>query len=85
MFLETYGQAAANLAYIRQITRVTCQLVDFPFTVGRGVVVSGRFNQVGYVVVAFICYPDVCGCSSESELEPVCVSLCRISIFKHIT
>jgi len=45
-----YVQAAASLAYIRQITRVTCQLVDSPFTV----VVSGRFNQVGYGVVAFI-------------------------------
>jgi len=39
---------------------VTCQLVDSPFTVGRGVVVSGRFNQVDYGVAAFICYPHVC-------------------------
>jgi hypothetical protein len=28
--------------------------------VGRGAVVSGCFNQVGYGVVAFICYSDVC-------------------------
>ena len=60
MFLETYVQGAASLAYIQQITRVTCQLVDSPFTVGRGVVVSGRFKQVCYDVVTFICYPDVC-------------------------
>jgi len=37
VFLETYAQAAASLAYIRQITCVTCQLVDSTFTVGRGV------------------------------------------------
>ena len=60
MFLETYVQAAASVAYIRQITCVTCQMVDSPFTVGRGVVVSGRFRQVGYGVAAFICYSDVC-------------------------
>jgi len=33
VFLETYVQAVASLAYIRQITCVTCQLVDSPFTV----------------------------------------------------
>jgi len=38
---------------------VTCQLVYSPFTVGWDVVVSGRFNQVGYGVAAFICYSDV--------------------------
>ena len=57
MFLEPYVQATASLAYIRQIT---CQLVDSPFTVGQGALVSVRFNQVGYGVAAFICYPDVC-------------------------
>jgi len=60
VFLETYVQAVASLAYIRQITRVACQLVDSQFTVGRCVVVSGQFNQVGYGVVAFICYSYVC-------------------------
>ena len=60
VFLKTYVQATASLAHIRQIARVTCQLVDFPFIVGRGAVVSGWFNQVGYGAAAFICYPDVC-------------------------
>ena len=68
MFLETYAQAAASLAYIRQITCVTCQLVDSPFTAGRSVVVSGRFNEVGYGVAAFICYPDVCVYEYVSDL-----------------
>jgi len=54
-----YAEAVASLAYIRQITCVTCQLVDSLFTVGRGVLVSGRFDQVGYGVAVFICYPDV--------------------------
>jgi hypothetical protein len=54
-----YVQGAPSLAYIRQITCVTCQLVDSPFTVGQGVMVSGQFNQVGYGVAVFICYPDV--------------------------
>ena len=60
MFLEPYVQGAASLAYIRQIACVTCLLGDSPFTVGRGVVVSGRFNQVGYGDAQFIDYPDVC-------------------------
>ena len=59
MFLKTYVQATASLANIRRITCVACQLVDSPFIVGRGVVVSGWFNQVGYGAVAFICYPDI--------------------------
>ena len=45
MFLEKYVQGAASLAYIRQITYVTCQFVDSPFTLGGGVV-SGRFNPL---------------------------------------
>jgi len=69
VFLEPYVQAAASLAYIRQITRVICQLVNSPFTVGRGVVVSGRFNQVGYGVVAFISYPYVCVSEYVCELS----------------
>ena len=60
VFLEAYAQAAASLAYIRQITCVTCQLVYSSFTVGRDVVASARFIQVGYGVAAFICYSDVC-------------------------
>jgi len=59
MFFVTYAQAAASLAYIRQITRVTCQLVDSPFIVGL-CVVSGWFYPVSYGVAAFICYPYVC-------------------------
>ena len=56
---------------LNELLCVTHQLVDSPFTVGRGVVVSGQFNQVGYGVAAFICYPDVC------ISEYVCV-LCEI-------
>jgi len=53
MFFETYAQAAASLAYIRQITHVTCQLVDSPFIVG-WCVVSGWFYPISYSVAAFI-------------------------------
>jgi len=60
VFLEAYVQAAARLAYMRQITCVTYQLVESLFTVGRIVGVYGRFNKFGYGVAAFICYPDVC-------------------------
>ena len=59
-FLKTYVQATASLDHIRQITCIACQLVDSPFVVGRGAVVSGWFNQVGYGAAAFKCYPDVC-------------------------
>ena len=48
----------ASLAYIRQITRVTCQFVDSPFIVG-WCVVSGWIYPVSYGVAAFICYPYV--------------------------
>jgi len=60
VLLETYAQAVASLAYIRQITCVTCQLVDSTFIVGWGVMVSGPFNQVGCGVAAFIYSSDVC-------------------------
>ena len=68
MFLKTYVQATASLAHIQQITCVTCQPVDSPFIVGWVVVVSGWLNQVGYGVVAFICYPDVCFCEYVCDL-----------------
>ena len=68
VFLETYVQAVASLAYTRQITCVTCRLVDSPFIVGRDVVVFGQFNQVGYGVAAFICYSDVCVSEYVSDL-----------------
>ena len=77
MFLETYVQGAASLANIRQITCVTCQLVDSPFTVGQGVVVSGRFNWVGYGVVAFICYPDVCVSEYVCDLAYLWGNVCE--------
>jgi len=63
-----YAQAAASLAYIRQITFVTCQLVDSPFTVGWFVLVFGWFNQFGYGVAAFIYYPDICVSEYVSNL-----------------
>jgi len=53
MLFVTYAQAAACLAYIRKIARVTCQLVDSPLIVGWGVV-SGWFYLVRYAVAAFI-------------------------------
>jgi len=80
VFLETYVKAVASLAYIRQITCVTCQLVDSPFTVGRGIV-SGRFNQVGYGVVAFICYPDVCVSEYVCDLAYLWGNLCECCPF----
>jgi len=81
VFLETYAHAAASLAYIRQITCVTCQLVDSPFTVGRGVVVSGRFSQIGYGVVAFICYPDVRVSEYVSDLAYLWGNVCECCPF----
>jgi hypothetical protein len=60
VFLKTYVQATASLAHIRETTCVAFQLVDYPFIVGWGAVVSGWFNQVGYGAAAFMCYPDVC-------------------------
>jgi len=81
VFLETYAQAATGLAYIRQITCVTCQLVHSPFTVGRGVVVSGRFNQVGYGVAAFICYPDACISEHVSDLAYLRGNVCECCPF----
>jgi len=81
VLLETYVQAAASLAYIQQITCVTCQLVDSPFTVGRGVVVSGQFNQVGYGVAAFICYTDVCVSEYVSELAYLRGNVCECCPF----
>jgi len=81
VFLETYAQAAASLAYVRQITCVTCQLVDSPLTVGQGVVVSGRFNQFGYGVAAFICYPDVCVSEYVSDLAYLRGKVCECCPF----
>ena len=81
MFLEAYVQAAASLAYIRQITRVTFQLVDSPFTMGWVVVVSGQFNQVGYGVAAFICYPDVCVSEYVFDLEYLRGNVCECCPF----
>jgi len=60
VFLKTYVQAMDSLAHIRQTTRITLQLVNSPFIMGQGEVVSGWFNQVDYGVAAFICSPDVC-------------------------
>jgi len=77
VFLETYVQGAASLAYIRQITRVTCQLVDSTFTVGRGVVVSRRFDQIDYGVAAFICYPDVCVSEYVCDLVYLLGNVCE--------
>jgi len=71
VFLKTYVQATASLAHIRQITCVACQLVDSPFILGWGAVVSGWFNQVGCGAVAFICYPDVC--VTEYVGDPACL------------
>ena len=63
MFLETCVQGASSLAYIRQITCVTCQLVDSPFTVGR---VCGGFWAVLIrlaMVLRHLCVcVCVCGC-----------------------
>ena len=81
MFLETYAQAAASLAYIRQITCVACQYVDSPFTVGQGVVVSGWFNQVDYGFVAFICYSDVCVSEYVSDLAYLRGNVCECCPF----
>jgi len=81
VFLETYVQAAASLAYIRQITRVTYQLLDSPSTVGRGVAVSGRFNQVGYGVAAFICYPYVCFSEYVCDLAYLWGNVCKCCPF----
>jgi len=39
VFLETYVQAMASLAYVRQVECVACQLINSPFIVGRNVVV----------------------------------------------
>jgi len=81
MFLEKYAQAAVSLTYIRQITYVTCPLVYSPFAMGRGVVVCGRFNQVGYVVAAFICYPDVCVSEYVSDLAYLRGNVCECCPF----
>ena len=44
---------------------------------GRGVVVSGRFNQVGYGVAAFICCPDVCVSEYVCDLVYLRGSVCE--------
>ena len=76
-----YAQAAASLAYIQQITCVTCQLVYFTFTVGRDVVVSGRFNHVGYGVAAFICYSVICASEYVSNLAYLRGKVCECCPF----
>ena len=59
MVFEKYVQATASLAYVRQVARVTCQLINSPFIVGRSVVVSSRFDHVGYGIAASECYLDI--------------------------
>jgi len=81
VFLEAYAQAAASLVYIRQITCFTCQLVYSSFTVGRDAVVSGRFNQVGYGVAAFIWYSDVCVSEYISDLAYLREKVCECCPF----
>ena len=81
MILEAYYQAATSLAYIRQITCVTCRVVYSPFTVGRDVMVSERFNQVGYGVAAFICYYDVCVSEYVSNLAYLRGKVCECCPF----
>ena len=75
VFLKTYVQATASLDHIRQITCIACQLVDSPFVVGRGAVVSGWFNQVGYGAAAFKCYPDVCVTEYVCDLAYLCIRI----------
>jgi len=53
----------------------------FPFTVGRGVVVSGRFSQVGYGVASFISYSDVCVSEYVSDLAYFRGNVCECCQF----
>ena len=39
---------------------VTCQLINTPFIVERGVVVCRRFDPVGHGISSFECYLDIC-------------------------
>jgi len=55
--------------------------VDSPFTVGRGVVVCGQFNQVVCGVAAFICYPDVCVSEYVSDLAYLRGNVCECCPF----
>ena len=66
----------ASLAHIRQIARVTCQLVDSPLLVGWGVV-SGWFYPVSYSVAAFICYPHVCVSEQTRDLAYLQGNVCE--------
>jgi len=60
LFHGLYCSVRTEVFALAYCVCVSSQLVDSPFTVGRGVVVSGRFNQFGYGIAAFICYHDVC-------------------------
>jgi len=57
---------------------------DSPFTVGRGVVVSGQFNQVGYGVTAFICYPDFWVSEYVSDLAYLQGNVCECDLYVNI-
>jgi len=76
MLFETYAQAAASLAYIRQITRGTCQLIGSPFIVG-WCVVSVWFYPVSYYVAAFICYLYVCVSEQDLDLAYLWGNVCE--------
>jgi len=73
VFLETYAQATAHLANI-QVACVTYQLINTPFIVERDVVVFRRFDPVGYGILAFECYLDICVSEYyQCQIHGVCI------------
>jgi len=76
MLFVMYAQAATSLAYIRQITCVTCQLVDSASIVG-WCVVSRWFYLVSYGVAAFLCYPYVCVSEQVRDLAYLWGNVCE--------
>ena len=59
MLSETYVQTKACLSYIRSAACVAFCLLNFPFIMGRNILVLGGFDHFSYGVTASEGYPDI--------------------------